>query len=121
MNKKAEPLALGWMISVIILAGFLFIVFLMILGVIPGPQEWFKNIVGGGENIEAVSNGCKSACAGQLEYDYCTRLRKVVFDKDKKNPDNRQWTCDELAKSGKATGLMPCDSIVCEQKVTVNP
>lgn len=119
MNKRGEPLSLTWMISIIVLVGFLVVIFLMILGIIPGPTEWFGNIVGGKVNTQAISTGCQTACAGGLDSDWC-KARKVYFDEKQKTAE--MWSCEDLAKQNKIAGLLPCDKITgCPIPVTPTP
>lgn len=110
MSKKAQ-MSLETIVGLIILVVLLVFVILYLTGGFEGAGQWWSNLLGGDSNLAAVATGCNTACSTESDNDWC-RLRTVRFDKNKDNPDNRKWSCDELSKSGKIKDIDSC-AITC--------
>lgn len=118
INKKAATLWNNVLNAVIIVLVFVVVV-LIATGAFAGTGEWWSNFWGRkGDNLAAVGSGCEVACQGHLEPDWCNPTRPVRFDNDKNNPDNRKWSCEELARKNKIEGLATfkmdnCATLIC--------
>ena len=104
---------LEYVIAIVLLVVLVVFVFLYMTGAFSGSSDWWSNLFGGKINTGAVKQGCVAACIGQSQPDWCTKSRLVTFDENENNPNNRRWTCDELAKKGMIEGLKPCKDIMC--------
>jgi len=108
MNKKGAEMTIGTIV-IIILA--LVVLVVIIYGFTVGWGNLWQNIIGfgGGDvNVQTVVQSCKVDCAVSNEYNYCTKMRQVVFEEGE---DARPMTCDGLSKEP-GTGL-DCDRLVC--------
>ncbi|MBD3252680.1 hypothetical protein GF386_03045 [Candidatus Pacearchaeota archaeon] len=118
-EKRGAAMNLEYVIAIVLLVVLVVFVFLYMSGAFSGSSDWWSNLFGGKVNIGAVKQGCEAACIGSSEPDWCTKQRNVVFDNNKNNPNNRKWTCDELAKKGMIEGLGPCDNIMCSASASM--
>ncbi len=103
MNKKGAEMTIGTII-IIILA--LVVLVVLIFGFTTGWQNLWQRIIGlgGGEiNVQSVVQSCQLACAGQQQYDYCTRTRDVFFGEG--DDRNGKYNCKGLENKALGTGL----------------
>src|SRR3989344_1462020 len=98
MRKKGqEGMTLTTIIGIVLLLILLLVIGYMLItqtGIFGGNTGQF---FGASSNVQAVVQGCQSACATNSISDYCTRSRDVVFAKN--DPNNGKFTCDTLAGS----------------------
>jgi len=115
----AESSMLSYIMGIVIIAVLIVVLIFAFTGTSKAGESWWENLIGGGDvNVEAVTKaGCEPACSGRLEFDYCKKPRNVRFDKNKNNPDNREWTCYELVSRGMLNSEMlrsGCEYITCQ-------
>lgn len=95
MNKKAEPMSLGAVITIIILVILLVFVALALSGSFGNLGDY--NPFGGGSNVDAVVLGCNTACDGNF-VDSWHKFREVKYGK--RDGRNGYYTCNELLNGG---------------------
>ena len=109
MYKKAEPMSLGAVITIIILVILLVFVALALSGSFGNLGDY--NPFGGGSNIDAVVLGCNTACDGNFIDSWC-KLREVKYGKNDNR--NNKYSCNQLLNGDpnvniKLAGIKPCD------------
>lgn len=95
MSKKAEPMSLGAVITIIILVILLVFVALALSGSFGNLGDY--NPFGGGSNVDAVVLGCNTACDGNF-IDSWHKFREVKYGK--RDDRNGYYTCNELLNGG---------------------
>lgn len=108
-NKKGAEMTIGTII-VIILA--LVVLVVIIYGFTTGWGNLWEKITGfgGGKvNVQTIVQSCQLACTTQSTYDYCTKERNVIFEKD--DQKNGDYNCKALENEG--VGL-ECDAFGSE-------
>ncbi len=106
MNKKAQGLS----ITSVVLAILAVVVIVILFFVITQGGFGKFNIFGGKVNVQDHVTSCQVACTTNSYFDYCEKIRTVVFDdKDEK----KNITCDKLSKDFSKAGLATCGSITC--------
>jgi len=113
-NKKGAEMTIGTIV-VIVLA--LVVLVVLVVGFTQGwgnMWTWFTNLWGGGgTNLDAVINGCVTACSTKSQSAYCTQLRDVKFGDDKTK--NGKYNCKGLEGMSGVT-LEPCADFNCAQQ-----
>ena len=93
VNKRGQGLPVNALVMIIIAIVLLVV---LIYGFTVGWGNLFQNVLifGGGKvNVQTIVSSCQISCTTQSIYDYCTKVRNVVFDaKEKAVP----LTCDGL-------------------------
>ena len=108
MNKKGAEMTIGTIVMIILA---LVVLVVLIFGFTSGWGNLWNNIVGfgGGQvNVQTVVQACQVACSTSGTYDYCTRERSVVFEKDK---PSQNLKCRDLESRG--VGLSACGNVDC--------
>ncbi len=105
-NKKAQNITVT---TIIIIVLALVVLVVLILGFTGGWSQLWGRITEffGSPNVDSVVQSCQVACTAGSGYDYCMRMRNVVFD-DKKE---FSFTCYQLEETN--TGLEGCGNVDC--------
>ena len=115
-SKKGAELAIGTIVMIILA---LVVLVVIIYGFTVGWGNLFQNIIGygGGQvNVQTHIRGCQLACTTQSSYDYCNKVRNVVFVEGEKAV---KLTCFGLEDANPnrppvpVVGLDRCDAIDC--------
>ncbi len=107
-KKGAESMAIGTIVMIILA---LVVLVVIIYGFTTGWANLWQNIIGygGGKvNVQTIVSSCQLACSTNAKFDYCTKVRKVVFEENKPAEDKK---CYEL--QGDKYGLEECTQIDC--------
>lgn len=97
MNKRGESTGTPvWLIVTIILA--LIVLVFMVFGTGEALGDLWSKVAGFGSgkvNVQTVVQSCQVACSVDGTYDYCRKLRSVVFENE---GDKYKLTCSMLEK-----------------------
>lgn len=111
MKKKGDVIINTLVIIILAIVALV----VLIYGFNVGWGNFFEQITGlGGSQVNVQTNvqSCQISCSTNSDYDYCQKLRTVVFNEDKKDPrNNRKYTCLNLVSEN--VGLTSCDTINC--------
>lgn len=105
MNKKAQGLSVNTIILIII---GLIVLVVLILGFTMGWKN-IKDWIIPSNNVKAISDQCKIACATDQKYDYCFLKRELKAEEE----TLEDVSCYSLAEKKAVYGIEKCSSIVC--------
>ena len=109
-NKRGAAIATNTIIFLVI---GLVVLGLLVYGFAAGFGQ-FADVVGG-ENVDDIVNGCKTSCATQSIYGYCSQTRTLV---DEEGTEIEQ-TCYKFATEGEYAkfGVQACSGLMddCEK------
>ena len=110
-NKRGQGLSTNAIILIIL--GVVILV-VLIIGFTLG---WgaLKDRLGGGENVDKVSQACNTACSTQSVYDFCLKKRELKADQTLQDV-----TCYYLSKEQTKYGVNSCPEISCDNVVFVS-
>ena len=104
LNKKGAEMTIG---TIIIIVLALVVLVVLIVGFTGGwTNLWdkIKAFFGGGDNVGTMVTACQTACASNLQYDYCSKERVLKFG----DKSDRDGTYNCMAMQGMSLGLS-CD------------
>lgn len=114
MNKKGADNTV-WILVAVIIAVVVLIFGLVIVFDINGLRtKWFGGL-GGADNVDVVTQNCNTACAPSFRYDFCCKVRNIVYTTDQKVPD--RTTCFKLGVTCSTIGtcgVEDCPNVVCD-------
>ena len=119
-NKRGQGTTIPFLVAIVLA---LIVIVVIIYGFTVGWGNLFQNILGfgGGQvNVQTIVSSCQVACSTQATFDYCTKVRNVVFEE---GGDTISATCFALEDSNPNrppvpnVGLPRCQAITCNAPV----
>jgi hypothetical protein len=112
-NKRGQ---IPWKIIGVILAVAVLAIFIYALATGTNPLFGGIDSFGGGQvNVQQTVQSCQQACLTQSVFDYCGKVREVVFQKGESKVPG---TCRGLETAG--VGLVPCTALNAELCAAAN-
>lgn len=112
MNKRGAEMATS---TIILLVLGVLVLVMLILGFSVGFSKILPFL--SGENIDDIVQGCKTSCATQSVYGFCSQNRTLVDENEKEYPDTcYQFSIEENSAKYLKFGIDKCPGLVDECK-----
>jgi hypothetical protein len=108
-NKRGAEMTIG---TIVIIVLALIVLVVLVVGFTQGwgnLWNWFGNLFGGGNKIDAVVNGCLTACSTKSMNAYCDQMRDVGTKNLPTGLVPGEYNCKALEKIT-SVGLTSCDA-----------